>query len=277
MADDDLIAPTAHYTAYVWKHLGLPYADLFATRRGALMFWGFRVAGEGLLTFVPRVPSMSQYLELRHLSIEKALEGIRPDAIIEIGAGFSRRGTTWAADRGVRYVEVDLRHQVEIKRRLIDRAGSELRSRLGDRLKLVSADVLADGFDQQLVEWIGDAKNPAIVAEGLISYFDMAERRKLFASIARGLSRSGGSFVTECRVAPSDRATKIALGVMKSANRLVTSGRGTRADFESMHALREMFVEAGFDELDEVPPPDRLARLRSPLHVWRASVSSRIT
>ena len=38
------IGPTAHVTAYAWHQLGLPYANLFATREGATMYWAFRGA-----------------------------------------------------------------------------------------------------------------------------------------------------------------------------------------------------------------------------------------
>ncbi|MFK7991610.1 MAG: hypothetical protein AB8I08_36675, partial [Sandaracinaceae bacterium] len=69
---DDKIAPTAHYTAYVWHRLGLPHARWFATPKGAAMFWAFRALGEGLGTLHPRVPSMTQYLEMRHRAIELA-------------------------------------------------------------------------------------------------------------------------------------------------------------------------------------------------------------
>src|SRR5688572_7525842 len=119
---DEKIGPTAHYTAYVWHRLGMPHAEHFATRKGAALFWGFRLGGEWIAAAIPGMPSMSQYLAQRHLAIEHALSEHAPDLIVELGAGLSRRGVTWAVDRGVRYVEVDLPHMVDAKRARIPQA-----------------------------------------------------------------------------------------------------------------------------------------------------------
>ena len=98
MAHDghEQIGPTAHYTAYAWHRLGLPYAQYFVTPTGAALYWGFRMTGEWAMDLSPRVPNMLEYLGYRHLMIESALKRIEPDTVVEIGAGLSRRGTTWA-------------------------------------------------------------------------------------------------------------------------------------------------------------------------------------
>ena len=67
---DARIAPTAHYTAYIWHRLGLPYAELFVTPEGRRLFWTFRLAGEWIAAASPSLPSMVQYLELRHRVID---------------------------------------------------------------------------------------------------------------------------------------------------------------------------------------------------------------
>ena len=40
------IGPTAHYTGYVWQRLGMPHAELFSTKTGAVLYLGFFALGE---------------------------------------------------------------------------------------------------------------------------------------------------------------------------------------------------------------------------------------
>ena len=161
---DARIGPTAHYTAYVWYRLGMPHAELFATPTGRALFSGFRAMGEWMAVASSRVPSMTQYLGMRHRLIESTLHDIGPDRVVEIGAGLSRRGITWAADHGVTYTEVDLPHMIAAKRRAVDRARG-VRERAGDRLTHEACDVLSDSFAAFLRAQLAGAQRPVVVAE----------------------------------------------------------------------------------------------------------------
>jgi len=271
----DRIAPTAHYTAYVWHRLGLPYASLFATPTGRSLFWSFRAVGEWMAAAHPTVPSMTQYLELRHRSIEHALEQMGPDRIIELGAGLSRRGITWAVDRDVDYLEVDLPHMVEIKRAVIAaKAPSAVRERCAVRLRHEAFDVLGDDFEDWLAGQLAGASRPAVIAEGVIGYFEMSDRRRVLRAIARALSRvGGGTFLCDLRAREGGRTVAAAAKLLRVGIWLVTRGRGTREDFESTRAIREMFSESGFVDAAPVPVESavpKLSRIRSPARVWRA-------
>lgn len=270
-ADDDRIGPTAHYTAYVWHRLGMPHGELFATPLGRALFWGFRLGGEGLASTWPGVPSMTQYLELRHRGIEEALARERPDAVVELGAGLSRRGITWAA-RGVRYVEVDLPAMVTLKRRLIAaRASPALRARTEGRLVHAAEDVRGPGFEDRLRAWLEGAERPVVIAEGLLGYFAMADRRRLARAVAAALD-GRGAFLSELRTGSEGAAVGAATRFLKLGIRLVTRGRGTREDFATLDAIGGFFDEAGFGAHEALPPVDRphLRGLRLPARVFRA-------
>lgn len=271
-ARDQKIGPTAHYTAYVWRRLGLAHSELFATTRGAALFWSFRLAGEWVAAVAPGVPSMPQYLAQRHLAIDHALGQAAPDCVVELGAGLSRRGLTWALDHGVRYVEIDLPHMVEAKRARIP---GDLRARLGDRLSHASHDVLADDFAGALAAHLEGAERPAIVAEGLLGYFTRDEQLKIARAIHRALAGRTGVFLCDLRAAEGGRAIRVGATVLKAAIRLATRGRGAREDFRDEADVRAFFAEAGFAEAEPVDLADvpGAPRVPSPARVWRARVA----
>lgn len=265
------IGPTAHYTAYVWRRLGLPHAELFATPRGAALFWGFRLAGEWIASVTPGVPSMTQYLAQRHLGIEHALGEFGPDVIIELGAGLSRRGLTWALDRHVDFVEVDLPYMVEAKRAMIPES---LRARLGDRLRHVSHNVLAPDFHERLRELIGGHRRPAIVAEGVLGYFTAGDRAQLVHDIHDALAPHGGIFLCDLR----HRAGNAKLGVrfLRAGIKLATGGRGAGEDFADEAEIRAFFRERGFsaDPID-LRHVHGAPQVTSPAQVWQAFATKR--
>jgi len=272
---DTKIAPTAHYTAYVWHRLRMPHAELFATPRGRRLFWTFRSSIEWVVAAHPRLPSMVQYLELRHRAIEHALDEYRPDRIVELGAGLSRRGITWAADRGVPYIEVDLPHMVEAKREIIaERAPPELRDRARDRLEHVAVDVLSDEFEPWLSKALAGATRPAVIAEGLIGYFAPDERSVVARAIANVLRRSeNGMFVADLRSSEGGRTIGAAAKILRGAIWIVTRGRGASQDFADSSAVEAFFREAGFRDAAPIPierATPHLVKLRTPARVWRA-------
>lgn len=272
LARDQKIAPTAHYTAWVWRRLRLPYAERFTTVEGAALFWSFRLAGEWVVAVLPRVTSMTQYLAQRHFAIEHALEQLRPDRIVEIGAGLSRRGVTWALDRGVPFVEVDLPHMTAEKRAHIERNFSPAeRARLDTTLHLLSNDVLSPAFGEFLRDELEGSARPVVIAEGLLGYFDEAERLRIATAVRGGLPR-GGAFVCDLRSKEGTAVTSAFAKVLGGAIKLITRGRGLRTDFADHAAIRAMFADAGFasSEPIDLRIVPRAPKVPSPARVWIA-------
>jgi O-methyltransferase involved in polyketide biosynthesis len=260
-ADLEKIGPTAHYTAYAWYRLGLPYAELFATKKGARLFWSFRLAGEWIAVALPNVPSMIQYLAQRHLAIEHALDEFEPDVIIELGAGLSRRGLTRARN-GTRYVEIDFPYMIEAKRARIPEA---LRT---DLLRHESMNILSPEFAERLAALIGDAKRPAIIAEGVLGYFHPEQRMQLVHDLARTVRN--GIFL--CDLRSREGGVQGAAKLLRMGIKLITGGRGTAEDFESEASIADFFARAGFVsaepiDLREIP---EAPQVKTPARVWRA-------
>jgi len=268
--DSHRIGPTAHYTAYVWKRLGLPQADLFATPTGAILYWGFFALGEWTTRVLPGVPSMREYLAYRHLLMDAAIDDLAPDRIVELGAGLSQRASARVLAQGIDGVEIDLPEMIAVKRSAIDRAPPEIRRRLQARLRLVEDDVLAPGFADRLRAAIDGARRPVIVAEGLVGYFDAVGRRRLFGAVGDALAGTAGAFVcdlhTRTRQAEVGRAAatlRLAIGVLTRRRRALDPFADTS---EVCAALREVGLGSVIFATPEtyVTQKPELARLRSP-------------
>jgi O-methyltransferase involved in polyketide biosynthesis len=275
-AEHERIGPTAHYTAYVWRRLGIPYADVFATRRGAVLYWGFLLAGEWMTRLSPQVPSMRDYLEYRHRLIDAVLHRLLPDRLVELGAGLSSRGLTWAADRNVDSIDVDLPTMAAAKRRALERVPLEMRR----SLRVVDDDVLSSGFDDRLSELLAGAKRPVVSAEGLLSYFDPADRQQVLTIVAAALRRSGGgSFVCDLHTSEDQARVGRSAKVLRLAIRTLTRRKRALDPYASREALRTAFATAGFDSVDLVDPAEhakavpQLRTLHSPALVVHARVN----
>lgn len=280
MTDDaERIGPTAHYTAYVWRRAGLPHAEHFSTRQGAVLYWGFFALGEWATRLSPAVPSMREYLEYRHRLIDAVVTNLRPGCVVELGAGLTRRAVTWAADHGVPSLELDLPGMAEIKRRRLARAPASLQQRLAEHHAVHDVDVLDPGFPQQLATLLQGHARPVVIAEGLLSYFDLGPRCRVLVGVAEALRQAGGGhLVCDLHTAAAQAEVGWATHALRAAIRGLTRRRRALDPFADRPALHEAFAAAGFDACEEERPEDhvhaepRLARLRSPAHVIVARV-----
>lgn len=273
---DERIGPTAHYTAYVWYRLGFPYAGWFVTRRGRALFWGFRVLGETPLSGVTGVPTLERYLEMRHRTIESALNEERPDVIVELGAGLSRRGVTWVAGRGVEYHEVDLPPMVRAKRtRIRARADAAMWQRLDARLHHHEIDVLDRRFESALRDLVSRAQRPVVVAEGLLDYFALSDREQVIAAIGGALSgHPGAAFVASLRTKPTSARLRFATRVLRQAIGAVTKGRGQGQPFADEGALRRAARQGGFAEAESLDSRSFQGATTN-AKIWRFRVAGR--
>jgi O-methyltransferase involved in polyketide biosynthesis len=263
MSDSDKIAPTAHYTAYAWHVLGYPHAELFATELGRKLFRAYKVL-ELPSALRGKTPVLLRTLRNRHALIERELEALQPDLVVEIGAGLSRRGLTFALDRGTRYLEIDLPAMVAYKSRLIDeRAPHDVKHKLHERFRVLAADVMADDFAQLLARELQGAERPVVIAEGLVGYFERALQKKLLRAV-HGALAGRGAMLVDLRVkkVSNDRATRfLRFGIL-----VATRGRGAADSFRSEAEVEGLFHDAGFAEVEKLPSlePDLLSS------VWRA-------
>ena len=252
MADEHArISPTAHVTAWTWHRMGMPHASLFATTGGWLGFWSFRILLEWWSRLLTQAPSLASCLAYRHRLIEAAALGHEPDVLVEIAGGLSRRGVTFAADHGVRTIEIDLPHMVAAKAEILQR--SALSERLGPH-HLEAIDVLSDGFEAQLRELLADSQRPVVVMEGLLGYFTMDQRAQLLGSLARALAGRDALVLADVYTVEARAQMGIATDLLRGAIRFVTRGQGTRGSWPDRAAVEAAWTEVGFGSLALVLP-----------------------
>jgi O-methyltransferase involved in polyketide biosynthesis len=265
---DQNIGPTAHYTAYAWHRLGLPYAEHFATPRGRALYWAFRGAGEWIALASKDTPLLVDVLEYRHRTIDACVREARAETIVEIGAGLSRRGVWAVRDMGVqRYVEVDLPHMIAAKRARLDALPADVGASIRGGIVLEARDILSDGFGAWLAGELRGTR-ALVIAEGVMGYFDLPERERIARAVAEGLrAAKRGAFLCDLRDAEKTRRAGIGVPVLRGAVRLVTRGRGLRQDFASEAAIRDFFAGVGL----QAEPVAASSARAMPTRIWRAA------
>lgn len=271
------IGPTAHYTAYVWRAAGFERAELFSTWQGAALYWGFFVAGEWASRLCASTPSMRVYLEYRHRLIDAVVQQHRPDVVVELGAGLSRRAVSWALHANVRGLEYDLPDMVARKRAALARAPETVRRGLAGRHRVEAANVVEPAFADTLHQALREAERPVVVAEGLLSYLAEHERAQLYASIVGALG-PGGLFVSDLHTRAGQASVGIAASVLRAAIRTLTRRRNALHPYADEADVRSVMGSAGLEEVSFVDPTayyeaePKLLRLHSPTHVVTAGV-----
>lgn len=186
---DDRVSPTAHYTGYVWARTGLSH-PAFVTNEGRLLHAALRPLNAA--SRLAGGPTLEDFLLARHLLLDHLLTTAIDDGaitqVIEVAAGLSPRGWSFAATYGDRitYLETDLPAMVERKRRILTKVGSR-----GDHHRIVELDALADSGPTSLTELaatLDPAQGTAIITEGLLNYFDRDAVLRMWRRFARTLA-----------------------------------------------------------------------------------------
>jgi len=273
------IGPTAHYTAYVWRRVGLEHAELFSTWQGAALYWGFFAAGEWMTRLPGRTPSMRTYLEYRHRLIDAVVLQHRPDVLVEVGAGLTRRGVSFVLGGGGEAVEFDLPDMVARKRAALARAPKALRGTLEGRHRVEPANVVEPEFADALCDALEGAQRPLVVAEGLLSYLEGGQRARLYASVA-GAIGPRGLFVCDLHTLGGQASVGVASSVLRAAIRTVTRRSEALDPYADEHHVRSVMEGADLRDVRFVDPrafydeQPRLRRLYSPTHVVTARAAT---
>ncbi len=258
------ISPTAHYTAYVWYRAGMSFAPL-ATPLGRALHVALRPMNLAYERLGTR-PDLDMMLLARHRVLDAWLEAEiasgRVGQVLEIAAGLSPRGATFVRRHpGLVYVEGDLPDMAADKRRRLAGAGL-----LAEGHRIVTLDALAAEGPTSLAEVAARELDPerglAIVTEGLLSYFDLAAVRGMWARFAALLARHGsGAYLADLNLAGDLAGMRSGL-VFRRLLEVFARGR-VHLHFEGEAEARAALALAGFDDV-ELRTPQEVAGVDVP-------------
>ncbi|MGH3770093.1 MAG: class I SAM-dependent methyltransferase [Pseudonocardiaceae bacterium] len=264
------LSVTALYTSQVWAWGGLSHAHLFASADAKRVFDATNATLAAARMFNRKLSPLCHSLLHRHTMIDHLLRESGYRHVIELAAGFSRRGAATTSDPRVHYTELDLPRVVERKRELLQRTdeGRAVLARPG--LRLVEGDV-----ETVALEAFAQRGEPVfVIAEGLMMYLAADARQRLFTKV-RQLAAITGELRFVFDLTPSSEEPELGIvgRVLESAFTRSTGGRSFERDTGTRGDIVTALREAGFDNSIEavtasdiahawnLPDPDRRTRV----------------
>lgn len=187
-ADSEKVSPTAYATGFFWYRHGLSHPGLLVPE-GERHDRGFQLLIALLRGFGVHFDAL---MLARHVGIDtllaRRIEAGEVTQVVELAAGLSPRGWRFCKRYPqLNYLETDLPHMAQMKRRLLDEA------KLGSaRHRVATVNVLKDEGPDSLAALAAslDSKGGvAIITEGLMGYLDPPAARAVWTRIASALKR----------------------------------------------------------------------------------------
>jgi O-methyltransferase involved in polyketide biosynthesis len=247
------LSGTALYTSQVWAWGGLSYAHLFASPDAKRVFDVTNAALAAARMFNRKLAPLRHSLLHRHAMIDHLLCESGYRHVIELAAGFSRRGAAATSDARVTYTELDLPPVVARKRELLQRTdeGYAVLARPG--LRLVGGDVETVALEP----FVRRGEPAFVIAEGLMMYLTADARRLLFAKVRQLAAVTGElRFVFDLTPSSEEPEPGITGRVLEAAMRRSTGGRGFEREARTRDDIVTALREAGFNDVEAVTSSD---------------------
>jgi O-methyltransferase involved in polyketide biosynthesis len=247
------LSPTALYTSQVWAWGGLSYAHLFVSPEAKRVFDLTNTALAAARMFNHKRPPLRHSLLHRHAMIDHLLRESGYRHVIELAAGFSRRGAATTSDARITYTELDLPPVVERKRELLQRTdeGRTVLARPG--LRLIEGDVETVALEP----FVRHGEPVFVIAEGLMMYLATDARRHLFTKVQQLASIAGElRFVFDLTPTCEEPEPGIVGRVLESLMKRSTGGRSFEHDAPTREDIVTALCGAGFYDIKAVTSSD---------------------
>lgn len=247
------LSVTALYTSQVWVWGGLSHAHLFANPDAKRAFDATNAVLTLFRMFNYKLAPLRHSLLHRHTMIDHLLRESGDSDVIELAAGFSRRGAAASSDVHVTYTEIDLSTVVKRKRELLQRTaeGRAVLARPG--LRLVEGDVETVALEP----FVRPGEPVFVIAEGLMMYLTADARRRLFTKVRQLAAITGDlRFVFDLTPTNEETAPGISARIVDAAMKRSTGGRGFERDAGTRDDIMTGLREAGFEDVQAVVPSD---------------------
>ena len=190
---------------------------------------------------------------------------------LEFSSGFSFRGLALTQLPGIHYLDTDLEGIVTTKRVLAEALQKEGETPVpGSSWILEPLNVLSDSAFDKCAEWGGKAPL-CLVNEGLLIYFNEAEKRHLCANVRRVLEKRGGCWITGDIYVRLQRPEESLLMRDPDAARFHVMHGTEDNKFDSFAAAESFFASCGLRVTSGKVPA--IANRRNTRQSWRLEIS----
>jgi O-methyltransferase involved in polyketide biosynthesis len=182
------ISPTAFNHIIFRTYYGIPLAEKFAKAAE-------KYSPLEHLFDRETIRNNSPIFEGRYKGGEKAIEKFvkkNPDCIVlELAAGFSLHGADLAKKYPkMEYIETDLPNIIRIKKEIMKKIG-----KVRENVSFKSANALDPAAVKKVVSHIPISKKIVVYCEGLLSYFNDEEKKKIAGIVHSILKKHGGAWI----------------------------------------------------------------------------------
>jgi O-methyltransferase involved in polyketide biosynthesis len=280
--DHGKISFTAKLVAYYRMFSDIPYARDVAEYIGAEQAHDSLFQQQGqerdeLMEYAP-------ILEARYKSIATLISRLGMQQVLELASGFSLRGLAMTQDPSITYVDTDLDDLNTVKVKLIADLRAKYAIKDWGNYHVATANALNVPELRSASRQFRRDQPIAIVNEGLIIYFSVAERELLARNIHALLKDFGGVWITPDFSTRTDAKNQTpGRGRFRQAVTGLTERTCMGAAFETDGQMNEFFADFGFQaelhyQMDEVLnlasmqalalSPQIIERERPELKIW---------
>ena len=135
------------------------------------------------------------HFEARYLSLDRGLEYLGCNKILELASGFSNRGLDFCKNPQIQYLDTDLPNIIESKKTLVSELIKRYCNYHPDNLNLKPLNAL-DEKEFLDVSAIFKEGPICIINEGLLMYLNLEQKEQLCEIVHKVLSKYGGYWIT---------------------------------------------------------------------------------
>ncbi len=240
------IAPTAHFTAQAWVQAGYDQAQYFDTLEGRIMYNTVKRLTPLAYGLGPSARYHLDYLWVRHAAYEARLRELKPDVIVEIGAGLSPRGLSFTQKNpNLVYIEGDLPHMVEAKRKALRNVTLPSNYHLG------TVDLLGSGFLKSLPPVLKRGQKIVVITEGVTDYLNMDEKCHAWTNIASMLRTfGGGTYLLEIHARNLFSSYRMSARFFTAFLGTIVGANFEERLFDRIEDARKVILDSGFDSVE---------------------------
>lgn len=238
--DFSSISPSAKWLIAMKGHTDIPFAKEAATllkypdefvpdfKKRDLTFWARTV-----------------HFESRYKSIDKLLEGVNIQNILELSSGYSFRSLVYTKNKETHYIDTDLPDVITAKNNFINSLKSN-GAVVNGKLELLPLNALDTDKFKETVNHFSPGEI-VIINEGLLMYFDKNEKEKLCSIIHNILKERGGYWITaDIYLKFKKRLPKFNLALDNKTKEFFEQQNIDNNRFESFKQAEQFFNDMGF-------------------------------